>query len=56
MANSGLWGYDDLTMATSIAKDLAKQESMYEVHMVDTKLGIIKTYKGSCKPALAGEY
>ena len=51
-ANSGLWGYEDLVLADSIAKDFKEQKQMYEVHLVDTKLGTIKTYKGKCKPAI----
>lgn len=45
-ANSGLWQYDKREYAFEIANDLAKQESMYRVTIIDTteqKEYIVKT-------------
>jgi len=51
MANSGIWGYNDLTLANRMAEDFTKQESMYEVHLLDTLKQTITTYKGKANSA-----
>ena len=55
MANSGIWGYDTLTMAESIALDLAKHEQMFDVHIIDAKDQMILSYKGDRNKTMKGD-
>jgi len=46
MANSGIWGYEDLAQTKDVAKSLTNQEGMFDVVIIDTKDQVLLVYKG----------